>query len=605
MAITMTAACLAVALLLAAPHSAAGRPLHERATLQGGKPHFDHIAWDGDAPAAIAAAGSDVVARRAGVDVAELAHILQDRDIGFDKKTKKLIYACEGLAVPEGAPLPPPAALPGADDPADLTMAFKLHSRPGANRVLLLDFTGYTATGTAWNSMTNGTPIVSPAYDIDGDATTFSDQERANIIAIWRAVSEDYAPWNVDVTTEETDAAGSPIVLTSRGVRAVIGGSSLDWYGAKTGAKTGGVAYVNTFGSAYYEPAYVFPAQLSNGAPKYVAEATSHELGHRLGLSHDGDATNGYYAGHANWAPIMGNSYGKPVSQWSKGEYAGANQLQDDLAVISIKLTRRADANGNTATTATPLSAAPVATNPDRLTNTTFGNIETTGDVDFFSFTAGGNGPAVITVALTPGDRADADMRLDVFGADGATLLATFDTAGALLSGPFTVDLPAAGTYFAALTGVGDGADGVTGYTNYASLGEYRLTVEWPAVPTTAVQPQPSPSPSPRTLAVVVASSQKVFNKKTGTSYKVTVAARDASGANILAAATFSVTWSSTSGAFAARSVTTRTSATTGTIVLSSPVALTPATQLTLTSASLAGYTWDRAASFATVSYTF
>jgi hypothetical protein len=209
------------------------------------------------------------------VDVAELAHLLNDHDIGYDKLTKKLIFACEGLAVPEGAALPPPAAMPGADDPTDLTMAFKLHSRPGAARILLLDFTGYTATGTAWNSMTNGSAIVTPAYDIDGDATTFSDQERANIIAIWRAVAEDYAAWNVDVTTEETDAAGAPLVLTSKGSRAVIGGSSLDWYGQKSG----GVAYVNTFASAYYEPAYIFPAQLANGAPKYVAEATSHGEG--------------------------------------------------------------------------------------------------------------------------------------------------------------------------------------------------------------------------------------------------------------------------------------------------------------------------------------
>ena len=54
----------------------------------------------------------------------------------------------------------------------------------------------------------------------------------------------------IDVTTEETDAAGKPVSLTSVGVRAVIGGSSYDWYG--DGA--GGVAYVGTFGQAKYEP---------------------------------------------------------------------------------------------------------------------------------------------------------------------------------------------------------------------------------------------------------------------------------------------------------------------------------------------------------------
>jgi hypothetical protein len=225
--------------------------------------------------------------------------MLKDNDIGYDKNTKKLLYACEGLAVPEDSALPPVTALPGADDPANLTMAFALHSRPGATRILLLDFTGYNATGTAWNTMTNGSAIVTPAYDIDGDPTTFSDQERANIIAIWRAVAEDYAPWNVDVTTDETDAAGAPLVLTSRGSRAVIGGSSLDWYGTSTG----GVAYVNTFGSAYYEPAYVFPAQLVNGTPKFVAEAASHGEG---GWVAEGGGVAAVATSQHTWPPVAG-----------------------------------------------------------------------------------------------------------------------------------------------------------------------------------------------------------------------------------------------------------------------------------------------------------
>jgi hypothetical protein len=56
----------------------------------------------------------------------------------------------------------------------------------------------------------------------------------ANIVAIWRAVAEDFAAFDVDITTEEP-AAGVNI-----GSRAVIGGSSYDWYGAGAG----GVAYV-------------------------------------------------------------------------------------------------------------------------------------------------------------------------------------------------------------------------------------------------------------------------------------------------------------------------------------------------------------------------
>lgn len=51
-----------------------------------------------------------------------------------------------------------------------------------------------------------------------------------------------------------------------------------------------------------FDPAFIFPLNLGSH-PKYVAEAASHEVGHRLGLHHDGP---GYYPGHGNWAPIMG-----------------------------------------------------------------------------------------------------------------------------------------------------------------------------------------------------------------------------------------------------------------------------------------------------------
>src|SRR3712207_7865967 len=51
---------------------------------------------------------------------------------------------------------------------------------------------------------------------------------------------------------------------------------------------------------------------------KYTAEAVSHEVGHNLGLHHDGTAAEGYYGGHNAWAPIMGVGYSRPISQRSE-----------------------------------------------------------------------------------------------------------------------------------------------------------------------------------------------------------------------------------------------------------------------------------------------
>lgn len=49
------------------------------------------------------------------------------------------------------------------------------------------------------------------------------------------------------MTTEATDAQGRPLDLQGRGVRVVIGGSSLDW----TVYEAGGLSYVGSFGQPY------------------------------------------------------------------------------------------------------------------------------------------------------------------------------------------------------------------------------------------------------------------------------------------------------------------------------------------------------------------
>ena len=56
---------------------------------------------------------------------------------------------------------------------------------------------------------------------------------------------------------------------------------------------------------------------------KSVAEASSHEVGHSLGLSHDGTSSTSYYTGHGNgetdWAPLMGVGYYANVTTWDRG----------------------------------------------------------------------------------------------------------------------------------------------------------------------------------------------------------------------------------------------------------------------------------------------
>lgn len=81
----------------------------------------------------------------------------------------------------------------------DAAFAFNLSSRPTAVRKLILDFKGGVVTGTAWNK--NYPNITIPPYSKDGDTSTFSQSELQDIVAIWRAVSEDFLAYDVDVTT--------------------------------------------------------------------------------------------------------------------------------------------------------------------------------------------------------------------------------------------------------------------------------------------------------------------------------------------------------------------------------------------------------------------
>jgi len=84
-----------------------------------------------------------------------------------------------------------------------ISNTFKLHSNPNAQHIIYLDFDGHTTSGTWWN---NGGTIRSAAYDRDGN-NGFSSSELLEIQSIWQQVAEDFAPFNVNVTTQDPGAA--------------------------------------------------------------------------------------------------------------------------------------------------------------------------------------------------------------------------------------------------------------------------------------------------------------------------------------------------------------------------------------------------------------
>lgn len=368
----------------------------------------------------------------------------------------------------------------------DLSYTFKLHSLPGATKTIYLDFQGETTQNTQWNVSYNKSQIITPKFDFDGNINVFSNAELERIQYIFQRVAEDFAPFNINVTTEDPGSAAlskSGSGDTSWGAKAVIGGSCYDWFGNSAG----GVSYINVFGNAYYSPSFVFTDQLGTGDEKYTAEAISHELGHQFGLSHDGSSTTAYYQGQGSgvtgWAPIMGVGYYQPISQWSKGEYSDANNKEDDLAIISSTSNGagyRSDDFGNTSTSATLLSG----TNFNQ-----FGLIETSGDSDWFSFITGSGtvsltisnacqawvntGSGVYSSYLLAGRSPNLDISASLFNAKG-NLVATSNPSDSL-SASFNIAL-SAGTYYLKVDGAGFGDPLTNGYSDYGSLGQYLVS---------------------------------------------------------------------------------------------------------------------------------
>ena len=369
--------------------------------------------------------------------------------------------------------------------PYPLAQTFALHSNPTALRRIYLDFDGHTTTGTQWNYSTDRPVIVTPVYSFEGD-DSFSDAELTRIQRVWQRVSEDFAPFQVDVTTQYPGLEALRKRPTGGdqewGIRVSVGGDGM-WYSMwrGTSALYGGTAYVNSFPWASDTPAFVFASNLAAidgtaGDEKKVADAASHEVGHSLGLNHDGTTAGvEYYDGHGSgqtsWGPLMGKSYARNLSQWSRGEYAGASNLQDDLADITRDVNGtpyRADDHGSTLASAADVS--PAGGGPQTIN--VAGIIERNTDADVFSFVAGG----ALKIHVDPFERGpNLDVLAELYNASGQ-LLATGNPVSLLSA---DIDLTVSpGRYYLRIAGTGTGDPATNGYSKYGSLGRYTVSVQ-------------------------------------------------------------------------------------------------------------------------------
>ncbi|HET6989317.1 MAG TPA: hypothetical protein VFI00_22000, partial [Kribbella sp.] len=130
------------------------------------------------------------LSQRNGIPADRLEKILATDKTSWLDRDGKLFYRepVAGTAARKAAaPSPRWAtnALAAATGPA-----FELHSKPGSNRVIYLDFDGHTITGTAWNTGGKPATVNVTAYDTDGNPNNWSTAEQDVVRDVWARVSE-------------------------------------------------------------------------------------------------------------------------------------------------------------------------------------------------------------------------------------------------------------------------------------------------------------------------------------------------------------------------------------------------------------------------------
>jgi hypothetical protein len=433
--------------------------------------------------------------------------ILTSRDVGYvitlrpgqpvdiqKQPVGKLI--CGGSEASAGIPRDPAMAFQPQPVQSALPIYFsdpapEFNSNPGARSVILLDFDGHTVSGTYWNSgYNNGYDIIAAPFDADGNTSTFNAYE-VDLIKTWfDEVADDFAPFTINVTTSE--AVYQAANAYSR-IRVIITPTNYFFPGY------GGVAFYHAFSWGDDTPVWTWNTTLeSNG------ETNSHEVGHAVGLSHDGGplgfAAPTYYGGYEvgdlmHWSPIMGAYFDRGVKHWSRGQYPEANNTEDDLAIMTGQIgngygfTFRNDDYGNDAASASPLAVV----GSEVISGRAFARVEMKGvvaqasDVDVFNFVPNASGPVSFSFRAAISDTPSFGSRLIGNLDIEATV---FDEAGNILgisNNPLTLDtslnvnVEAGKLYFVKVEGVGKGDPNGFGIPDYASLGSYTISGHIPA----------------------------------------------------------------------------------------------------------------------------
>ena len=305
----------------------------------------------------------------------------------------------------------------------------RLESKPGSSYVLLLDTS---------RIMNGNTP---------------TDRTPENLYITWQIVAASFSMFDINVTTDRS--------VYDQAAPSKRGGGTLY---TQSGRSSCHFAFgTSTFCTLYKESdAY--------GQGRIAA----HEYGHLFHLAHDGGAPGGeYHQGLADfeWVPVMGNiwfgtSWNNALYQWSKGEYSGASNREDDFNIITSFVPYKAD-DAVGARDLTIDSSGGVSASQN------YGQIERNTDSDSFTFHIGEQGgSANLTI-----DRIEhigggmLDVQATLRNGSGSVVAQSNKSVNR--SASISTSL-SPGSYTLVISG---GAEGTAshGFTKYSSLGYYGI----------------------------------------------------------------------------------------------------------------------------------
>ena len=254
--------------------------------------------------------------------------VYRDRNVAFeyttDARGNVLVEQVEVTKIFPVCDLAPPSVAPSDDSAAtrlhaspmmpphvgtyasaDIT---KLQSLPGAPKVWYIDLT----------EVLNGTTPIG--------------QTPTDVWQTWQSLAATLSAFDVNVTTDRAvyTAAGTSNSGVARMADENEGSSSCG---------------LNVFGSTRACDVHRYRNGYSTG------RILAHEVGHGLGMNHDGGDNGGEYFNGLSafqWTPLMGNIWPgdrwmQALYQWSKGEYTSATRTEDDFALLDRHLDYRAD----------------------------------------------------------------------------------------------------------------------------------------------------------------------------------------------------------------------------------------------------------------------